>query len=125
MVVYPNQIKRHLEAELPFMATEKILMEAVTKGKSRQDMHEIIKIHAVAAGLAVKQEGGENDLLLRLANDKEIPFSLADLEQLIGSGEQFAGRAKEQTEEYLQEIVYPLLKKNIARIGNDDAALMV
>lgn len=125
MVVYPNQIKRHLGAELPFMATEKILMEAVARGKSRQEMHEIIKIHAVAAGLAVKQDGGENDLLLRLADEKEIPFSLEDLERLVGSGEQFAGRAKEQTEEFLQEIVRPLLEKNKAKIGNDDAALMV
>jgi adenylosuccinate lyase len=125
MVVYPNQIKKHLEAELPFMATEKILMEAVARGKSRQEMHEILKIHAVAAGLAVKQDGGENDLLLRLANEKEIPFSLEDLEHLIGSGEQFAGRAKEQTEEYLKEIVRPLLEKNMARIGNDDAVLSV
>jgi adenylosuccinate lyase len=125
MVVYPSQIKRHLEAELPFMATEKILMEAVARGKSRQEMHEIIKIHAVAAGLAVKQDGGENDLLLRLANEKEIPFSHEELERLVGSGEQFAGRAKEQTEEFLQEIVRPLLEKNMAKIGNDDAALMV
>jgi adenylosuccinate lyase len=125
MVVYPNQIKKHLEAELPFMATEKILMEAVARGKSRQEMHEILKIHAVAAGLAVKQDGGENDLLLRLANEKEIPFSLGDLEQLIGNGEEFAGRAKEQTEEFLREIVRPLLEENMARIGNDDAALMV
>jgi adenylosuccinate lyase len=125
MVVYPNQIKRHLDAELPFMATEKILMEAVAKGKSRQEMHEIIKIHAVAAGLAVKQDGGENDLLLRLSSEKEIPFSLEDLERMVGNGEQFAGRAKEQTEEFLQEIVRPLLEKNMARIGNDDAVLMV
>jgi adenylosuccinate lyase len=125
LVVYPNQIKRHLQAELPFMATEKILMEAVARGESRQDIHETIKIHAVAAGLAVKQHGSENDLLLRLANEKEIPFSLEDLERLVGSGEQFAGRAKEQTEEFLQEIVCPLLEKNKARIGNDDAALMV
>jgi adenylosuccinate lyase len=125
MVVYPSQIKKLLEAELPFMATEKILMEAVARGKSRQEMHEIIKIHAVAAGLAVKQEGGKNDLLLRLANEKEIPFSLEELERLIGNGEEFSGRAKEQTEEFLQEIVRPLLEKNKARIGNDDAALMV
>lgn len=125
MVVYPSQIKRHLQAELPFMSTEKILMEAVARGKSRQEMHEIIKIHAVAAGLAVKQDGGENDLLLRLGKEEEIPFSLEDLERLVGSGEQFVGRAKEQTEEFLQEIVLPLLEKNKAWIGNDDATLTV
>ena len=125
MVVYPNQIKKHLETELPFMATEKILMEAVAKGKSRQDMHEIIKVHAIAAGIAVKEDGCRNDLLDRLANDTEMPFSAGELSRLVGSGEQFAGRAKEQTEEYLNEVVRPLLAKNADKIGSQDAQLTV
>lgn len=125
MVVYPNQIKKHLQAELPFMATEKILMEAVNRGKSRQEMHEVVKVHAIAAGIAVKHHGGENDLLDRLANDMEIPFTAEELKLLVGTGEQFAGRAKEQTEEYLREVVRPLLEKYSANIGTKDAVLKV
>ncbi|WP_457576917.1 adenylosuccinate lyase [Desulfomarina sp.] len=112
MVVYPNQIKRQLLAELPFMATEKILMEAVERGASRQEMHELIKEHAFAAGKVVKEEGGDNDLLLRLAGDKRVPFSLEEIQELIGDFSQFTGRAKEQTEEFLEQLVTPLLENN-------------
>ncbi|BCL60788.1 adenylosuccinate lyase [Desulfomarina profundi] len=112
MVVYPNQIKRQLLAELPFMATEKILMEAVERGASRQDMHELIKEHSIAAGRVVKEEGGENDLLQRLGEDKRVPFSLDEIQNLISDFSQFTGRAKEQTEEFLDQVVYPLLEKN-------------
>ena len=125
MVVYPNQIRKHLEAELPFMATEKILMEAVARGKSRQEMHELVKIHAVAAGSAVKEDGRDNDLLQRLAADSEIPFSLEELTEMVGNSEQFAGRAKEQTEEFLEEVVLPLLAENRHRMGKSDATLTV
>ena len=68
MVVFPAQIKKHLLSELPFMATEKILMSAVEKGESRQEMHESIKAHSLAAGKAVKVDGVANDLLQRLAD---------------------------------------------------------
>jgi len=125
MVVYPNQIRKHLQAELPFMATENILMEAVNRGKSRQEMHEVIKVHAIAAGIAVKHDGRENDLLNRLASDKEMPFTADELKLLVGTGQQFAGRAKEQTEEYLREVVRPLLERNAANIGTKDAKLKV
>jgi len=107
MVVYPKQIKRHLDLELPFMATEKILMACVEKGKSRQEMHEVIKLHSVAAGKVVKEDGQPNDLLNRLADDGAIPFDLPELEALLGSGEEFAGRAREQTEGYIAQIVEP------------------
>jgi adenylosuccinate lyase len=112
MVVYPNQIKRQLLSELPFMATEKILMEAVEKGASRQEVHELIKEHSFAAGRVVKEQGGDNDLLIRLAEDKRVPFSLDEIRELVGDFSQFTGRAKEQTEEYLKEVVAPLLDKN-------------
>lgn len=125
MVVYPNQIRKHLEAELPFMATEKILMEAVARGKSRQEMHELVKVHSVAAGSAVKEDGRENDLLRRLAADSEIPFTLDELTEMVRNSEQFAGRAKEQTEEFLEEVVFPLLAENRERIGKSDAILTV
>lgn len=125
MVVYPKQASKHIEAELPFMATEKILMEAVGRGMSRQDIHEIVKEHAVAAGKAVKLEGKDNDLLPRLANDPRVPFSLAELNEIIGNQESFSGRAQQQTEEYLEEVVMPLLEKFKDQIGLQDASVTV
>jgi len=122
MVVYPKQIERHLSQELPFMATEKILMACVERGKSRQEMHEVIKVHSVAAGLVVKEEGKDNDLLARLGNDDHIPFSYNELLDLIGDSSQFAGRACAQTEEYIHTIVEPRLAsyQNLLTIDHVD-----
>jgi adenylosuccinate lyase len=125
MVVFPKQIERHLLAELPFMATEKILMEAVKKGKSRQEMHEVIKEHSLISGRMVKENGQENDLLQRLAQDDRIPFSLDQLQAVVGDFSQFTGRASAQTSEYLDEIVYPLLEKNKDRMEAIDSSLSV
>ena len=125
MVVYPKQIEKHLRNELPFMATEKILMEAVKKGKSRQDIHEKIKEHSIAAGKAVKEEGKENDLLPRLADDPDIPFNINELNAILSDYSQFAGRAARQTDEYLDEVVIPLLERNRERMGEFDASLSV
>lgn len=109
MVVYPKQIKRQIRAELPFMATEKLLMAAVARGQSRQLMHEIVKEHSVAAGKKVKIEAQENDLLERLARDERIPFSLDELQAMTSDLLQFTGRASQQTTEFLEEIVKPRL----------------
>ncbi len=125
MVVYTKQIEKHLIAELPFMVTEKILMEAVNRGCSRQQMHEVIKEHSVAAGLMVKQQGRDNDLLLRLAEDPRIPLSGDELTALTGDYRQFTGRAGRQTEEFLAEHVRPVLEKNKDMIGTIDASLHV
>lgn len=125
MVVYPKQIERLLRQELPFMATEKILMAAVAKGKSRQEMHEVIKVHSVAAGKVVKEEGGDNDLLTRLAADDRVPFSRAELEALVGNPNEFTGRAAEQTDEFLDEVVLPRLARYQELLGNVDATLAV
>ena len=125
MVVYPKQIERLLRQELPFMATEKILMAAVEKGKSRQEMHEVIKVHSVAAGKVVKEEGGDNDLLTRLAADDRVPFSRAELEALVGNPNEFTGRAAEQTDEFLDEVVLPRLARYQELLGNVDATLAV
>ncbi|MFH1216266.1 MAG: adenylosuccinate lyase [Pseudomonadota bacterium] len=125
MVVFPKQIERHLMLELPFMATEKILMACVEKGKSRQEMHEIIKIHSVEAGKIVKEEGRDNDLLLRLGNNPEIPFTTAELQAMMGTGEEFVGRAPEQTEEFLTEVVEPRLRQYKHMIGSFDSELNV
>ncbi|RUM35681.1 MAG: adenylosuccinate lyase [Desulfobulbus sp.] len=125
MVVYPKQIERYLRNELPFMATEKILMACVERGKSRQEMHEVIREHSVAAGLAVKEQGKENDLLVRLADDERIPFALEELEAMIGNYQEFIGRAKEQTIEFLSETVAPILDRYHDLVGNVDSSLKV
>ncbi|MCI5128931.1 MAG: adenylosuccinate lyase, partial [Candidatus Electrothrix sp. AUS3] len=119
------QIERYLRAELPFMSTEKILMECVEKGESRQEMHEVIREHSVAAGLAVKEQGLENDLLNRLADDERIPFTLHELEGMIMNYQEFTGRAAEQTLEFLDAFVTPILKKYRNQIGGVDASLKV
>lgn len=125
MVVYPKQIERQLRAELPFMATEKILMAAVERGKSRQQMHEVVKEHSVAAGKKVKEDGAENDLLERLASDDNIPFTRRELEDLISDYSSFTGRAPQQVDEYLDEVVSPLLQRNRERMGQVDSTLNV
>ncbi len=125
MVVYPKQIEKYLRAELPFMATEKILMACVERGKSRQEMHEVIREHSVAAGLAVKEEGRDNDLLERLARDERIPFDLEELDSLLGNYREFTGRAPEQTAEFLDQVVAPILEKYSDLIGSVDAHLKV
>ena len=125
MVVYPKQIIKILRAELPFMATEKILMEAVEKGKSRQEMHELIKVHSIEAGKMVKNEALENDLFYRLANDDRIPFSYEELQAMTEDLLQFTGRAEQQTQEYLDEVVYPILKENEGSFVPFDGALNV
>lgn len=125
MVVYPKQVERYLRAELPFMATEKILMACVERGKSRQEMHEVIREHSVAAGLAVKEQGKENDLLERLAEDDRIPFKLEEISGLISNYQEFTGRAAEQTTEYLQEVVAGVLDRYSEYIGATDASLQV
>ncbi len=125
MVVYPKQIERYLRAELPFMATEKILMACVEKGKSRQEIHGVIRDHSVAAGLAVKEEGKENDLIERLAGDERIPLGSGELHTLLGRFQEFTGRAAEQTTEFLAEVVDPVLARYHDDIGKVEATLSV
>ncbi|HIQ37148.1 MAG TPA: adenylosuccinate lyase [Desulfocapsa sulfexigens] len=125
MVVFPKQIERHLRMELPFMSTEKILMEAVEKGESRQEMHEVVKEHSLAAGKVVKEGGLDNDLLQRLADDDRIPFSLDDLTDLVGDYSQFTGRASAQTNEYILEVIVPLLAARESQMGEVDSSLSV
>jgi adenylosuccinate lyase len=105
MVVYPQVIRKHLMEELPFMATENILMAAVTAGGDRQDLHERIRQHSQAAAAVVKGEGGSNDLLARLATDDA--FQGIDLEAALDPAG-LVGRAPEQVDEFLAEVIEPL-----------------
>jgi len=125
MVVFPKQCSKHLFSELPFMATEKILMEAVNRGVGRQEAHEIIKEHSLCAGKIIKEDGEENDLLRRLSEDVRLPFSFSELQLILENQKDFVGRAPQQTEEYLNEIVYPLLERYKAELDFYDSTLTV
>ena len=103
LTVYPKVIEKHLNAELPFMVTENILMYCVRKGGDRQELHEAIRKHSVAAGLAVKQEGADNDLLERIAADPVFKLTREEIQGIISEGH-FTGMAEEQTEEYLKAV---------------------
>ncbi len=106
LVVYPKTIAKNLDAELPFMATEAIMMAAVAAGGDRQEIHERIRIHSQAAAQRVKAEGESNDLLERLRQDPA--FAGVRLEEVTDPME-FIGRAPQQVDEFLEEIVAPLL----------------
>lgn len=105
LVVYPQVIARHLGEELPFMASENILMAAVARGGDRQDLHERIRRHSQAAGEVVKREGRPNDLLQRLAADEA--FAGVDLTATLDPA-QFVGRAPEQVDEFVAEVIEPI-----------------
>lgn len=120
LCVYPKVIEKHLNAELPFMASENILMHCVKKGGDRQALHEAIRRHSVAAGLAVKQEGAENDLLERIAADPIFGLTREEIQDIISEG-RFTGMAEEQTEEYLKT-VRTVLEANRELLAAEGAA---
>ncbi len=105
LVVYPKVIARNLESELPFMATENVLMAAVAAGGDRQELHERIRRHSQAAAAVVKEEGGQNDLIQRLKSDGV--FAAVDLDATLNPAK-FVGRAPEQVDEFIAEVVDPI-----------------
>lgn len=110
LVVYPKVIRQHLERELPFMATENIMMDAVKRGADRQELHEKIRVHSMAASRVVKEEGGENDLLSRIAADPAFGVTMEELKKIV-KPEKYVGRAPEQTTEFLNETIAPVLQR--------------
>ncbi len=108
LVVYPKVIEQRLRKELPFMATENIMMDAVKRGGDRQELHEKIRQHSMAASRVVKEEGGENDLHERIANDKSFGVTLEELEAILQPSK-YVGRAPQQTTDFLNEVVYPAI----------------
>ena len=116
LVVYPKVIARNLEAELPFMATENILMAAVATGGDRQELHERIRRHSQAAAAVVKEQGGANDLLERLAGDEA--FAGVDLDAALEPS-QFIGRAPQQVDEFIAEVVDPIRAKYPAALDSE------
>ncbi len=119
IVVYPKIIRKRVMEELPFMATENILMAAVKRGGDRQELHEKVRVHSMEAARVVKEEGGTNDLITRIANDPAFDMSLEELNSVL-SPENYIGRSREQVIEFLEEQVNPvLLKDQVAEVHVD------
>lgn len=117
LTLYPRIIAKNLENEIPFMATENILMYCVAhKGGDRQVLHEAIRRHSVEATKAIKLEGADNDLLDRIANDPVFNLSKEEISGIVDVSA-FTGRAEKQVEEYLADVVDPLLERNADAIG--------
>jgi adenylosuccinate lyase len=112
LVVNRAIVNKRLAEELPFMATEEILMAAVERGASRQVAHEAIRDHSVESARCVKELGMPNDLLDRLAGDDRIPMNAAELAAIAQEPERFIGLAGEQVEDYLHRVVRPRLNAN-------------
>lgn len=123
LVVYPKVIERRLMEELPFMATENIMMDAVKNGGDRQELHERIRELSMEAAAVVKQQGGKNDLIERIAKEPMFGMSLEDLQKVL-EPKNFVGRAPQQVEEYITEQVKPVLDENKDSLI-DDAELTV
>ncbi len=117
LVVYPKVIEQRLNSELPFMATENIMMDAVKKGGDRQELHEKIREHSMEAGKVVKIEGKPNDLIQRIAADASFGLSAKELENIMDA-KNFVGRAPQQTEEFIENYVNPILKENASLIDD-------
>lgn len=116
LVVYEKVITRHLLSELPFMATENIMMDAVKMGGNRQELHEKIRELSMMAGATVKKEGKENNLLELIAEDPAFNMSLEELQNTMGPSK-YVGRAPLQVEKFLTEVVNPILTENKDLLG--------
>ena len=116
MVVYDKIILKHIMAELPFMATEEILMECVKAGGNRQELHEKIRSHSMESARLVKTEGKDNDLIERVKSDSAFSAIHAKIDSILAP-ENFTGRAAEQTEKFVKEEIDPVLKANAEHLG--------
>ena len=116
LVVYPKVIEQRVMRELPFMATENIMMRAVEKGGDRQELHEALRKHSIAAAAVVKEQGGENDLVKRIAADPIFKITEEEIMSVLKPAN-YTGRAPEQVQEFLNDVVYPVLEKNKALLG--------
>ena len=116
LVVYEKVIEKHILAELPFMATENIMMDAVKAGGDRQELHEKIRRLSMEAGNRVKLLGEDNNLLELIAADPAFGLSMEELKKTLNPG-QYIGRAPQQTEEFLDEVIRPVLEENKESLG--------
>ena len=116
LVVYPKVVRARVMAELPFMASENIMMKAVKKGGDRQELHERLREHAVAAAAVVKQEGKPNDMIARVEADPAFGLTREEIEAEL-SPEAFTGRSAEQVTEFLRDVIQPVLDANKEDLG--------
>ena len=116
LVVYPKVIEANLLKELPFMATENIMMDAVKAGGDRQELHELVRTHSMAAGKVVKEEGLPNDLIDRIAHDERFGLSKEQIESNMETIK-YVGRSVQQTEEFFEQYIDPVLKENAEALG--------
>ena len=116
LVVYERVVRRRVMEELPFMATENLMMDAVKQGGDRQELHERLRVHSQAAARHVKEEGGANDLIDRLCADPAFRLDRARAEQML-EPERYVGRSAQQVDAFLSGVVRPLLEKNQALLG--------
>ena len=116
LVVYPKVIEKRLMSELPFMATENIMMDAVKAGGDRQELHERIRELSMEAGRNVKVEGKENNLLELIAADAAFNLSPEDLQKTMDPAK-YVGRAKEQVDAFLQKVIRPILEEHREMLG--------
>ena len=116
LVVHPKVIEKHVLEELPFMASENIMMDAVKRGGNRQELHEKIRVHSMAAGKIVKAEGGQNDLVDRIAADPAFGMTKPEIEAMLKPAN-FVGRAPQQTEEFVRDCIRPILDANADELG--------
>jgi len=123
LVVYPKVVRQRVMKELPFMATENIMMAAVKKGGDRQELHERLRQHSIAAARVVKEEGGENDLIERVCADPSFQLSYEEIAAELDPIN-FVGRSVQQVEEFLAEYIEPLRQEN-ADVLNEKAELSV
>jgi adenylosuccinate lyase len=118
MVVYPKVIEAHVNNELPFMATENILMEAVKRGGDRQELHEKIRVHSMEAARKVKELGEANDLIERIINDKSFILSKEEINSIIDP-KKFIGRAPGQVTDFVEEFIKPIVDANRELLGEN------
>ena len=116
LVVYPKVIHARVMNELPFMATENIMMNAVKKGGDRQELHEKLRVHSQAAARVVKEEGGQNDLIERIVSDPAFMVTRGECEAILAP-KNFIGRSSEQVTEFLRDVIIPVLSANSAVLG--------
>ena len=118
LVVYPKMVRARLMAELPFMASENIMMDAVKKGGNRQELHERIRTHAMDAGKVVKEHGGANDLLERIAADPAFGLTMEEIQKIVVP-ENYTGRSSSQVVEFVENCVKPALAKFKGELEKD------
>ena len=116
LVVYEKVIEKHIMAELPFMATENIMMDAVKRGGDRQELHEKIRTLSMEAGRNVKERGIDNNLLELIAAEPSFGITLAELKKQMEPSK-YTGRSKEQVEDFLKEVIRPILDENKTELG--------